>query len=148
MAESGYTISDDRQSITCMRCGMTSHNPNDIAQYYCAACKIFHEQSSAPEQLPALLPAARDLCNALAVLRYPDKSTLWQLGGMPLELAYTALQRAINYEQHAPGLYRRYYDAIKANTEVAMMNVNLQTDLLQAQAEIQRLRERLPVEER
>jgi ribosomal protein S27AE len=25
-------------SITCPRCGMTSHNPHDIAQGYCGNC--------------------------------------------------------------------------------------------------------------
>lgn len=29
-------------SITCVRCCMTSHNPNDIEQRYCAVCHVFH----------------------------------------------------------------------------------------------------------
>ena len=31
------------QSITCLKCQMTSHNPNDIEQKYCGRCHIFHE---------------------------------------------------------------------------------------------------------
>jgi protein-arginine kinase activator protein McsA len=30
-------------SITCLRCGMTSFNVNDIAALYCAKCHAFHE---------------------------------------------------------------------------------------------------------
>ncbi len=28
--------------ITCPRCGLTSHNPNDVAQRYCGHCQLFH----------------------------------------------------------------------------------------------------------
>lgn len=30
-------------SITCPRCGMTSHNPNDIRERYCGACHQYHD---------------------------------------------------------------------------------------------------------
>lgn len=33
-----YRGAVDQPSITCPRCLMTSHNPNDIAQGYCAYC--------------------------------------------------------------------------------------------------------------
>lgn len=29
-------------SITCPRCGATSHNPEDVRQHYCGACHQFH----------------------------------------------------------------------------------------------------------
>jgi hypothetical protein len=29
--------------IKCLRCGRTSHNPNDIAQKYCGHCHRFHD---------------------------------------------------------------------------------------------------------
>jgi ribosomal protein S27AE len=29
-------------SITCPRCGMTSHNPHDITNRYCGNCHAFH----------------------------------------------------------------------------------------------------------
>jgi hypothetical protein len=38
-----YAISADGKRITCGRCGLTSHNPNDVAQRYCGNCKIFHD---------------------------------------------------------------------------------------------------------
>ncbi len=38
-----YVISPDGASITCARCGTTSHNPEDVAQHYCAACHRFHD---------------------------------------------------------------------------------------------------------
>jgi hypothetical protein len=38
-----YTIAPDNRSITCRRCGLTSHNPNDVAQRYCGGCHVFHD---------------------------------------------------------------------------------------------------------
>ena len=29
-------------SITCVACGMTSHNPTDIERKYCGNCHVFH----------------------------------------------------------------------------------------------------------
>jgi hypothetical protein len=52
----GYSIGDDGRSITCLRCGRTSHNPNDVAHRYCGYCHRFH--GPAPEALPAI-PAER-----------------------------------------------------------------------------------------
>ncbi len=37
-----YTIAQDGQSIACHRCGLTSHNANDVRQRYCAKCGTFH----------------------------------------------------------------------------------------------------------
>lgn len=34
-----------RQSITCLRCGMTSHHPGDVDHLYCANCKLFHKEA-------------------------------------------------------------------------------------------------------
>lgn len=36
-----YRINEDG-SITCHRCGMTSHNENDVANRYCGYCRVFH----------------------------------------------------------------------------------------------------------
>jgi hypothetical protein len=36
-----FTIAADGKSITCLACGLISHNPNDVIQRYCGACKIF-----------------------------------------------------------------------------------------------------------
>jgi hypothetical protein len=41
----GYTISDDERSITCQRCGLTSHNPHDVSERYCGRCHVFHEDT-------------------------------------------------------------------------------------------------------
>jgi hypothetical protein len=38
-----YTISADRKSITCLICGLTSHNPNDVREVYCGKCHRFHQ---------------------------------------------------------------------------------------------------------
>lgn len=38
-----YTLSADGAAITCHRCGLTSHNPNDVANRFCGNCYIFHE---------------------------------------------------------------------------------------------------------
>lgn len=37
-----YSISEDGKSITCHRCGMTSHNENDVGSRYCGKCHMFH----------------------------------------------------------------------------------------------------------
>jgi ribosomal protein S27AE len=29
--------------IVCPRCGMVSHNPNDVEQRYCGNCHAFHD---------------------------------------------------------------------------------------------------------
>ena len=41
-----YKINDagSHPSITCLRCGMTSYNPNDILYRYCGNCHKFHEE--------------------------------------------------------------------------------------------------------
>ena len=35
----GFVVKDE--TITCLRCGTQSHNPNDVANYYCGHCKEF-----------------------------------------------------------------------------------------------------------
>jgi len=37
-----YQIESDG-AITCLICHRTSHNPNDAAQRYCGACRLFHD---------------------------------------------------------------------------------------------------------
>lgn len=39
----GFTIAPDGKSITCHRCGLTSHHPKDVEHRYCGRCHIFHE---------------------------------------------------------------------------------------------------------
>src|SRR5215467_1192268 len=34
------------KAITCLRCGLTSFNPNDIAQRYCGRCHVFHDRGT------------------------------------------------------------------------------------------------------
>jgi len=34
---------DPPPSITCPKCNMTSHNPNDVREKYCSNCHMFHE---------------------------------------------------------------------------------------------------------
>ncbi len=38
-----YRLSPDGKSITCLRCRLTSHNPNDVEHRYCASCHVFHD---------------------------------------------------------------------------------------------------------
>lgn len=38
-----YTISADGKTITCKRCGLTSHHPMDVERKFCGACKVFHD---------------------------------------------------------------------------------------------------------
>lgn len=32
------------QAITCLRCGLTSHNPNHVHELYCSKCGHHHAQ--------------------------------------------------------------------------------------------------------
>lgn len=41
-----FLISDDRKTITCGICGMTSHHPDDVSAHYCGKCKIFHDDEA------------------------------------------------------------------------------------------------------
>lgn len=45
---SGYSIAEN--SITCLRCGMTSQNPSDVENLYCGHCHVFHDGNSAQHQ--------------------------------------------------------------------------------------------------
>jgi len=38
-----FELSEDGQSITCLRCKMTSHNPNDVKNHYCGRCHVSHD---------------------------------------------------------------------------------------------------------
>ena len=38
-----YLIVKNGTAIKCLCCGLTSHNPNDVAQRYCGFCHAFHE---------------------------------------------------------------------------------------------------------
>jgi len=38
-----YTISG--KSITCHKCGLTSHNYNDVVNLYCGRCHTFHDEA-------------------------------------------------------------------------------------------------------
>lgn len=43
MNEPTFTIADDGKSITCHKCGKTSHNANDVAFHYCGKCNLWHD---------------------------------------------------------------------------------------------------------
>ena len=45
-----YELDAAGKWIQCLRCGLRSHNPNDVAQRYCGKCHIFHEDQAAAEQ--------------------------------------------------------------------------------------------------
>ena len=44
-----YTVAPDGASITHHACGLTSHNPNDVAQRYCGHCRLFLDPQDAYE---------------------------------------------------------------------------------------------------
>lgn len=56
MITEGFLIESEPRAvggfkITCRRCGMTSHNPNDVRHRYCGKCHDFHSdpaQSGTP----------------------------------------------------------------------------------------------------
>lgn len=38
-----YIILPGGDGITCLRCGRTSYNPNDVREHYCLNCHVFHD---------------------------------------------------------------------------------------------------------
>lgn len=53
-----YSIAADGASITCLLCGKTSHHPGDVANRYCAACRVFHDTAAAAaeEEADEIIP--------------------------------------------------------------------------------------------
>lgn len=51
MSKLTYTVSPDGTAILCHFCGNASHNQRDIAERYCAHCKLFHGDQSALQEL-------------------------------------------------------------------------------------------------
>lgn len=40
-----------RESITCLRCGRTSHSPDDVREHYCGHCHLFHDDARSAEEM-------------------------------------------------------------------------------------------------
>lgn len=41
-SEVPYLEVENGKAIMCLKCGLVSHNPNDVERRYCGACKEFH----------------------------------------------------------------------------------------------------------
>lgn len=48
----GYRIAEDGRSITCLSCGLTSHNAEDVSQRFCGRCHVFHDDAVEPAVTP------------------------------------------------------------------------------------------------
>jgi hypothetical protein len=46
LSEPTYELLDEGRTIRCLRCNLTSHNPNDVEQRYCGHCTLFHESGA------------------------------------------------------------------------------------------------------
>jgi ribosomal protein L37E len=46
---SAFTIAPDGKSITCQKCGRTSHNLNDVKEKYCGFCHKWHNPNPLPK---------------------------------------------------------------------------------------------------
>lgn len=62
-----FAISEDGKTITCLKCKLTSHNQNDVANHYCGHCHVFHDDLYPPAR-KAWLEESMD---PLPVRRYP-----------------------------------------------------------------------------
>ena len=40
--EPSYSLGEGGKTITCLRCKMTSHHPDDVQYRYCGRCEAFH----------------------------------------------------------------------------------------------------------
>lgn len=47
----GYRITENGRSITCLSCGLTSHNVEDVRQRFCGRCHVFHEDENFHQRL-------------------------------------------------------------------------------------------------
>lgn len=43
-----FTIGPEANSITCLGCGLTSYNPNDVKIRWCGHCHVFHDDIFPP----------------------------------------------------------------------------------------------------
>lgn len=62
MPDSLLNLPADKESITCLRCERTSHNPNDVEHRYCGFCNMFHDDIWPPARaywIKQKLPAAK-----------------------------------------------------------------------------------------
>jgi len=41
-----YRLLDDGRAIECRRCGLTSHNLNDVRELFCGNCRLFHTHTA------------------------------------------------------------------------------------------------------
>lgn len=66
-----YTISEDGKSITCHKCGKTSHNLNDVKEKYCGFCHYWHN----PDPLPShTCPVCGYTTDYATCMDNPDKA--------------------------------------------------------------------------
>src|SRR5882672_2189579 len=42
-----YEIIHDGKAIVCLRCGLVSHNREDVRNRYCVRCHVFHDDNEA-----------------------------------------------------------------------------------------------------
>jgi len=54
-----YTLSPDGKAITCHKCGMTSHNLNDVEKHYCSKCRVFHDDMKVLDAIADIVLAYR-----------------------------------------------------------------------------------------
>ena len=82
-----YTIAPDGASITCRRCGRTSHNRNDVEQRYCGACHMFLDSDDdlgLPRLGPCCICGSEDNVTAIVML-LAIKNELPGEGRVPIE---------------------------------------------------------------
>jgi hypothetical protein len=69
-----YTIAPDGRSIICHRCGMTSHNRNDVAQRYCGRCHMFlDDEPDLPRLGPCCICGSEDTATWIELLPFKNE---------------------------------------------------------------------------
>jgi hypothetical protein len=61
------------KSITCLDCGLTSWNENDVRNRYCNYCRKFHDDKEKESQ-PSPEPSAESTAQVFADCLYADWS--------------------------------------------------------------------------
>ncbi len=59
-----FLIASDGKSITCLKCGKTSYNENDVRERYCGYCHEFHAMRERIREHFEKIPPGEVVANA------------------------------------------------------------------------------------
>ncbi len=111
-------------SITCPRCGMTSHNVNDVLNLYCGNCHIFLGEHPDPADADEIMQVSEKIVRKIRPLLtnlgpatqgwiIADLLAMWISGFQPHEMGEEMLDMEINHVRELMKMYEE-----RANEQV------------------------------